>query len=155
MLGGALPAYGVLLVQLPHGRLVMMLMFCMVSANDTFAYAGGRLFGRIPLAIHISPKKTVEGLIFGVLGGGLVGWWAALPEAFEVLALKPWALVGAGLLVALLAQAGDLLISALKRCLQAKDSGVFLPGHGGLLDRLDAYLLVLPVLYFTWSWHLI
>ncbi len=155
MLGGALPAYSVLLMQLPQGRMVLLFVVFLVSANDTCAYAGGKLLGRTPLALHISPKKTVEGLAFGLLSGGIGGGVFALwlIHIQQPLAPPLWSLVVAGVMVSMLAQAGDLLISALKRYLKAKDSGFFLPGHGGLLDRLDAYLLALPVLYFVWYWY--
>jgi phosphatidate cytidylyltransferase len=110
-------------------------------AADSSAYFTGRALGRHLLAPRVSPKKTVEGLIGGLLGAGAVGAAAAL------LALRqPWwlgALLGvAGGLAAVL---GDLLESLVKRQLDVKDSSRLIPGHGGVLDRIDGLLFVIPV----------
>lgn len=112
-----------------------------VIASDSCAYVAGRLLGGPKLAPAISPGKTISGSVGGLLGamvaGGLIGYWAEHEWTY-------WAFIAGGVL-AIAAQAGDLLESAFKRRLGVKDSGHLIPGHGGLLDRLDALLLAGPV----------
>ncbi len=113
-----------------------------IWASDTFAYFAGRAFGKHPLFPRISPKKTVEGSVGGVVGA-----------VFIVIVLKllfaPF-LTGAdaaviGLVCGALGQLGDLVESLLKRSVGVKDSGHYLPGHGGMLDRIDAMLVAIPI----------
>jgi phosphatidate cytidylyltransferase len=121
---------------------VLLAIFITVG-TDTFAYFGGRLWGKRPLAPRISPKKTVEGLYCGLIGGAILT---------AILMAMSGGLYGAGLLIPLfgppLAVIGDLLESALKRHYQVKDSHLprlnIIPGHGGVLDRADSLLLVAP-----------
>jgi phosphatidate cytidylyltransferase len=130
----------------PHGLVWMLVVLALTWGSDTFAYIGGRLWGRTPLAPTLSPKKTREGAIAGYFGG--------LAPALIILAanglLSPLAalLCAVGPLVAI---AGDLCESALKRHYGAKDSHVpgldVLPGHGGVLDRVDALLFVTAWVY--------
>ncbi len=113
--------------------------FFLIWASDSFAYLGGRWLGKTPLAPLISPKKTWEGAAFGAAGTALTAlvfgqYWPQWSGAWP-----SWVL---GLLVAVAAPVGDLLESYAKRKAGIKDSGVFLPGHGGWFDRLDSYLLV-------------
>jgi phosphatidate cytidylyltransferase len=120
------------------GLLVALVALTCTWASDTSAYAAGRFWGRTPFFAAISPRKTTEGAIAGVLAPTAVAlaWSSALG----------WPLVFAGVLGAAAgcaAIAGDLLESALKRALGAKDAGALIPGHGGLLDRVDSLLLVL------------
>jgi phosphatidate cytidylyltransferase len=131
----------------PTGRRLTILLFLVVWAGDIFAYAVGRMMGRIPLAKTISPKKTVEGAIAGLAGGVLVAWgfsycfWQTGDQKTVILI---------GGVVALAGQAGDLVESALKRAANLKDSGTILPGHGGLLDRIDSLLFAAPTLWLVW-----
>jgi phosphatidate cytidylyltransferase len=126
------------------GRDVLLFLFLIIWADDAFAYFVGRAVGRTPLFPRISPKKTVEGSVGGLLGSILTGW-----------AFAQWKWPGAGwwrviLLAALIAvagQVGDLVESALKRGSNVKDSGTLLPGHGGLLDRMDSLLFATPALW--------
>lgn len=121
---------------------VLLAIFITVG-TDTFAYFGGRLWGKRPLVPRISPKKTVEGLYCGLLGGAILT---------AILMAMSGGLYGAGLLIPLfgppLAVIGDLLESGLKRHYQVKDSHLprlnLIPGHGGVLDRADSLLLVAP-----------
>lgn len=114
--------------------------------SDTVAYAFGRMFGRHPLYPQVSPKKTIEGSLGGLLGGCLstfgfgVAW--LLPELSWIHA------VVLGVVGSALGQCGDLVESAIKRTYGVKDSGALLPGHGGMLDRIDALLFVAPAVYF-------
>lgn len=137
-----------LIHDLPGGRGWLAMLVIVVTLNDTLAYLIGSLLGSRPLIPQVSPHKTVEGALAGLSGGvigGLIGWVWLLsfsegPGFFE-------ALIVGGVLAAV-AQCGDLLESKLKRLVGADDSGSFLPGHGGLLDRLDAYSLSAPLLYY-------
>lgn len=111
---------------------------------DSAAYFAGRAFGRRKLAPLISPNKSVEGAIGGGLGTLLLGWFYA-----PVVGILAWqgALVAAGIFA--LSVLGDLAESALKRYVGVKDSGTLLPGHGGVLDRFDSSLFVLPFVYYV------
>jgi len=137
-----------LLVQQPGGRGFAAFLIVVLTLNDTLAYLVGTFFGNWPLIPRVSPNKTVEGAIGGVLGGALAGvlarfWMGGEPVPMSLLGLI---LLGAGLAIA--GQAGDLLESKIKRLTNADDSGHFLPGHGGLLDRVDAYLLAAPLSFY-------
>ena len=131
------------------GRNWLLLALLTTFATDTGAYLVGRAIGRHPMAPAISPNKTWEGAI-----GGFVGAVAAalLMGQFFNLGLSPaawnWQLPLIGATVGIAAQAGDLLESRLKRLAQVKDAGSLMPGHGGLLDRLDSLLLTIPVVYY-------
>ncbi len=132
-----------LLGSLGSERAWILVLVLVVWAYDTAAYFTGRRFGRHSFMHHISPSKTLE----GVVGGGLA---AAVLGAVLVAALgRPW-LAGLvfGLVIAAAAQAGDLAESMLKRAAGAKESGQLIPGHGGMLDRVDSFLFAAPVAYF-------
>jgi phosphatidate cytidylyltransferase len=124
-------------------RAWILVLVLVVWAYDTAAYFAGRRFGRHPFMHHISPSKTLEGVAGGVVAAAVVG-------AVLVAALGRPALAGLvlGLALALAAQAGDLAESMLKRAAGAKESGRLIPGHGGLLDRVDSFLFAAPVAYF-------
>jgi phosphatidate cytidylyltransferase len=112
-----------------------------VWGYDTGAYLIGRAMGRTKLVTHISPSKTVEGLF-----GGLVAATLAAGLGAALIGLEPWHPLIIGPLVGLAAQAGDLAESMLKRAAGRKDSGFIIPGHGGMLDRIDSFLFAAPVL---------
>jgi phosphatidate cytidylyltransferase len=133
----------------PFGLEQMLFVVVCVVATDTAAYFGGKRLGRHKLAPSISPNKTWEGLGCGVVGAAFVGAVAAGLEGYPYDAWSG-ALLGAAL--ALVSQAGDLLESAVKRKAGVKDSGNLLPGHGGLLDRMDGYLTALPFFYAWVLW---
>lgn len=114
-----------------------------VIVCDTSAYLAGSAFGRHRFFPQLSARKSVEGALAGLVGAIAVA--AILGQA--LLGLNPWIGAAAGLLVAVVAQAGDLAESALKRQGGAKDSSSLIPGHGGLLDRLDSLVLVAPAAY--------
>ena len=126
----------------PAGRATVFWLFAVVWASDTGAYAAGRALGGPRLAPHISPAKTWAGALGGVaagVGAGiLLGWLMPLAGwVAERPALAP--LAAAGALGSIVGQMGDLAESALKRRVGADDSGSLIPGHGGILDRIDAY----------------
>ena len=137
---GLLPA-AVVALREGAGWQWVVLLFVVTWANDTLAYFPGRFLGKHPLAPRISPKKTWEGFwggAAGSVGGALVVKALFLPH----LSIPAAVLVGAG--AAFLGPLGDLCESMLKRAAGVKDSGKLLPGHGGLLDRIDAVLFVAP-----------
>ncbi len=157
---GALLGYAVYLRHLPevtgawHGAALLFVPLLLTWSNDTFAYFVGRAFGARKLIPSVSPGKTVEGAVGGLLGTVAV----ALPYAhwlagFPTYRLSSLEAVVLGVLIAVAAQVGDLAESLLKRDAGVKDSGVLFPGHGGALDRIDSLLFTLPVayLYFRWA----
>lgn len=125
----------------------VMTFVVLIGCNDTFGYLVGVLFGKHPLVPKISPKKTWEGLagslVFTIIGGAL---------SFHYLMREHW-WIGAlvGLVVVFTATSGDLLESAMKRDLSLKDMGSILPGHGGVLDRLDSALLSGPAVWLAFE----
>ncbi|MGA0831134.1 MAG: phosphatidate cytidylyltransferase, partial [Nitriliruptoraceae bacterium] len=140
--GGGRGAHAVLRRDGAGGAAALLAVVGAVGVADTAAYAVGSRLGRRPLAPRISPNKTVEGVVAGVLAAGLLGA-VALPAAG--LLGDPVRAAMFGVLVAAAGVLGDLAESMLKRDLGVKDLGRALPGHGGVLDRVDALLLALPV----------
>jgi len=140
---GFLGAHLVALRQLSQGLAWLALAVVTVWISDSGAYFVGRSVGRRPLAPHLSPKKTWEGVLGGLITGILGGMAVA---SLGGLALRHGAVIG--LMVGVLCPFGDLIISMLKRQVQVKDSGALFPGHGGLLDRLDTLLFVAPLTYY-------
>ncbi|MGB9858816.1 MAG: phosphatidate cytidylyltransferase [Moorellaceae bacterium] len=129
-----------------RGFSLVVYAFVLTWANDTGAYFAGRLWGRKRIYPLLSPGKTWEGAIGGLLATLVVGLFIGS----KLLPLGRPGLLVLPLLVALFAQLGDLIESGIKRLAQVKDSGRFLPGHGGILDRFDSLLLVAPVVYYFW-----
>ena len=126
----------------PKGTLLLM---ATIVVSDTAQYYTGRAFGRRPLAPTISPKKTVEGAIGGVL---IATAFMAIAMTFLFPATPVVVRVLLGLVVVFLGITGDLFESRLKRLAGMKDSSHLIPGHGGVLDRIDALLFAIPVFYF-------
>ena len=118
----------------PFGLAAVLWLFAVVWGTDTLAFFGGRLIGGPKLAPRLSPSKTWSGFLVGASSGALFGWLVAPPSecAACVLAI--------GLLGGAIAQGGDLFESALKRRFGVKDAGSIIPGHGGLMDRLDGFV---------------
>ena len=131
----AIPAFALLVLSWAYNGLVFWVMG-VTWATDIFAYFAGRSIGGPKLAPRVSPNKTWAGLIGGMIGAGLVGWGVAL--LFDL--GMPFVWIGAPM--AIVAQGGDLYESWVKRRAGVKDSGSILPGHGGVLDRLDGLLPV-------------
>jgi len=128
-----------------NGRLAAFTVVIAVWVDDTVAYVVGRAVGRHKFSPAISPAKTWEGFVAGTIGGIFVVFVALYPEDFLTI---PESIV-LGAIVAVSAALGDLFESAFKRDLHVKDSGRVLAGHGGVLDRVDAFLFALPAAYFT------
>ncbi|HYG05236.1 MAG TPA: phosphatidate cytidylyltransferase [Stenotrophomonas sp.] len=140
------PAWSALVLihaEQPHGHRWLLTALAIVWAADSGAYFAGRHFGRHKLAPRISPNKTVEGLLGGLLAG-LIAAAAFGALAGATLAQMP-ALLGVAAVTVLASVLGDLFESLLKRQAGAKDSGNVIPGHGGVLDRIDGVLAALPV----------
>lgn len=140
-LGGFL----ILLARTSNGFERVMTFVVLVSCNDTFGYIVGVLIGKHPLAPKISPKKSWEGLagslVFTVIGGVLAFTY--------IMDLAWWIGAIVGLMIVFTATCGDLIESAMKRDLALKDMGSLLPGHGGMLDRLDSVLISAPALWLA------
>jgi phosphatidate cytidylyltransferase len=130
----------------PRGLAWTALVVFTIWVGDSAAYLGGRSFGRSPLAPRISPKKTIEGSASGLLGSALT---ALLCAAVFGLNLPVIVALGFGLLIGATGQLGDLVESLIKRQAGVKDSGTLIPGHGGILDRIDALLLAFPIAWFA------
>jgi phosphatidate cytidylyltransferase len=135
------------------GTLLLLLPILLTWVNDIGAYALGRLFGRRKLLPSVSPGKTVAGAIGGVALAVVFTWayvkWAMVPYA--ELGLAPWAIIVVALALSIAAQVGDLAESLLKREAKVKNSSGLIPGHGGVLDRLDSLLFVLPTAYLLFG----
>lgn len=120
----------------------VFLLFVLIWSSDSFAYFTGRLFGKHKMAPKISPKKTWEGFAGGVFFTLILGF--LIEQKFPELRGN-WVVIG--LLVSVFAPLGDLVESQLKRSFGVKDSGTIIPGHGGVLDRLDSFIVTAPVIY--------
>jgi len=134
---------------IPNGLWWLLLAALITWANDTLAYFAGQIFGRRKLWPRLSPKKTWEGTIGGLIGASLIG---ALIAWLTPLPISPVTGIGIGFTGGILATLGDLSVSMLKRHAQIKDTGTLFPGHGGMLDRLDSLLFVLPFVYKVAFW---
>jgi phosphatidate cytidylyltransferase len=143
-LGGYLPDLPIALPDLPQGLSVTLLAFACIWAADIGAYVFGKLFGKTRLT-DISPKKTVEGAVCGVLGSVAVACFGSLALDWAGAPLSGLAL---GLLIGIASLLGDLTESMMKRDAGVKDSGQLIPGHGGILDRTDSYVFIAPLVYY-------
>ena len=122
--------------------LEVFMLFVLIWSSDTFAYLTGKFFGKHKMAPKISPKKTWEGFAGGVVLTLILGFFV---EQYFPELRGNWMIVG--LLVSIFAPLGDLVESQLKRSFAVKDSGNIIPGHGGVLDRLDSFIICAPVVY--------
>ncbi|MYB33954.1 MAG: hypothetical protein F4X92_02290 [Gammaproteobacteria bacterium] len=132
------------------GPLFVISVLLMVWAADSFAYLAGKSFGHRKLVSELSPGKTIEGVFGGVVGTLALAWIAG----FAILELGEGQLlywIGLGLVIAIVSVIGDLYESRLKRIAGVKDSGRILPGHGGILDRIDGMIAALPIVAAGWS----
>ena len=130
-----------------EGRKLLLFTLVLVWAGDTLAYFVGKSIGQWRLAPHLSPKKTWEGAVANLAGSLLAGvvftrWLHIVPSQVLIMAA----------LANIAGQGGDLIESAYKRSAGVKDSGTILPGHGGMLDRIDALVLAAPVVWYYFQW---
>ena len=148
---------GAKLLMLPAGPLLLLSLALIIACCDIMAFFVGRSVGGPKLAPAISPNKTISGAVGGLSAALVASIVLAIShnqyDIFEMVELVEtpvvYIAVIIGLVVGVLAQAGDLMESLLKRKFGVKDSGQIIPGHGGLLDRFDGYLLTLPVVYLA------
>jgi phosphatidate cytidylyltransferase len=145
---GGLGAFAFDIIAAEDYQVLVIALVATVALVDIAAFFVGRSIGRRPLAPVISPKKTIEGFIAGALTGLAVG--AAIGYLVEPIDLPAGLLIGA--VVAVFAPIGDLAVSVMKRSLDIKDMGSILPGHGGLLDRIDAVIAVIPAIWVVMTW---
>jgi phosphatidate cytidylyltransferase len=138
-------AFAILIAQGPHPLAHIFFLVIVIAGNDVGAYFFGRGFGKRKLAAVVSPHKTVEGFIGGLFTGAVVASVLAVFPPWESVGIAK-ALVTAAL-VGVLAPIGDLAESMVKRALGVKDMGSVLPGHGGMLDRIDGFLFAIPAVY--------
>ena len=170
----ALPlGFLVQLRQQAQGAFLILYLLLLVWAGDIFAYFVGRSLGRHLMSPYVSPKKTWEGALASILASLIVGvllWNYALPISTALLKLhlieqrdgyfaltKPplWPILLLSVAINVAAQLGDLVESLIKRGAGVKDSGTLLPGHGGMLDRIDALLFAAPVLWYYAVWRVL
>ncbi|WGH76751.1 phosphatidate cytidylyltransferase [Tenacibaculum tangerinum] len=125
-----------------HPNIIIYIML-IIWTNDSFAFLVGKSFGKRKLFEKVSPKKTVEGfiggLLFSVIAGLIIGYYSG------ILSILDWGIIA--IIVAIFGSLGDLVESKLKRQAKVKDSGTIMPGHGGLLDRLDSLFFLAPFVY--------
>ena len=151
---GWLLSHLVVLRGLDDGRNWVFLALFTTFASDTAAFFVGRALGKHHLAPRISPGKTWEGAIAGVFGAIIVSLFFILPTPLK-LPLSWWQAILLGLVVSVFGQLGDLVESLLKRNMGVKDSGKFLPGHGGFLDRIDSVVFAGIVVYYYVIWAML
>lgn len=137
-------SYVYIIRSLPGGWMWLVFLFACTWASDTMAFFGGKLFGSNPLAPSISPGKTREGALTGILASIITAYLLTL--YYPVIPIGHALLLG--FFVAVAGQLGDLVESSLKRESGVKDSGSIIPGHGGVLDRFDSMLLTAPLVYY-------
>ena len=129
---------------LPDGKFIVWLIFLCSWGCDTCAYCVGMLIGKHKMAPVLSPKKSIEGAVGGVVGAALLGVIYAGGNTWEQM-LEYAVICGVG---ALISMVGDLAASAIKRNHEIKDYGKLIPGHGGILDRFDSVIFTAPIIYY-------
>jgi phosphatidate cytidylyltransferase len=141
---GLLPSFMIQILNLPHGMIWFIALLAIVFAGDIGAYLVGMNFGKHKIMPLVSPKKTVEGSIGGILFSIIT----AVALSFYLEHINPMALVLLAIPTSVVAQFGDFFESVIKRVAEVKDSGKIMPGHGGVLDRVDGVLFAAPVILF-------
>ena len=141
-------AHAAMLRGLDHGGALVVMVLLGTFFGDTFAYFGGRLLGRRKLAPVISPNKTWEGLLCGIVVGTLVVWYWSRTYDGDWISGTDGLLLGLAVVIA--APIGDLFESLIKRDMGTKDTGTLFGAHGGALDRVDAALFALVAGYYVW-----
>jgi phosphatidate cytidylyltransferase len=147
---GWLGSYLLAVRMLEEGAYLTIFLYGCVAVSDSAAYFVGRQWGTHKMSPRVSPKKSWEGYFGGVIGGTIFGALAGgLPDS-DFLTYAHGALIG--LLIGMLGTVGDLAISAIKRQVGAKDSSRLIPGHGGILDRIDSVLVAVAIGYYYLTW---
>ncbi len=135
---------------LPNGTYTVWLIFLSSWGCDTCAYCVGKLFGKHKMSPILSPKKSIEGAVGGVLGTMVLThiYVYIFAKQMDITYAQVWVLTLISAAGALISMVGDLTASAIKRCYEVKDYGKLIPGHGGVLDRFDSVIFTAPVIYF-------
>ncbi len=149
---GLFPSFLILFMAEPHGAAWLLFLTTVTAASDTGAFLIGKSVGKNKLCPSVSPGKTVEGFIGGMFCGAFFSLLVAVAVFDNVNFIS---LTLCALLLSALGVIGDLVESLLKRSMNVKDSGSLLPGHGGILDRIDSLLITAPVLYYLNTFHLL
>lgn len=147
---GLLPSFFTWMRMMDHGFEYIIITIFSIAANDSFSMLGGKIFGKHQLIKEISPGKTIEGSICGLVLGTLCFYW--LTKIFQINFYNENLLFVIALIFAILGQIGDLLVSALKRAAGVKDSGSILLSHGGILDRIDSHIFAVWFAFFVFFW---
>lgn len=142
---GFLPAHLILIMTFEKGAVLLLFLTVVTAASDTGAYFVGKSLGRHKLCPAVSPKKTIEGFGGGLVAGVACGTAVAV---FLLPGLSLYRLALAALVLTCLGVLGDLTESVIKRAMNVKDSGAVLPGHGGILDRIDSLLMTAPIFFY-------
>ena len=146
---GVMLSYVYLIRDMQHGLILVLLIFVSSWGNDTCAYLVGRAIGKHKMSPILSPKKSIEGLIGGIVGAGILGVvFGLIYNHFMQVAHSVWIFALIGAVCALPAVIGDLAASAIKRNNDIKDYGKLIPGHGGILDRFDSIIFTAPIMYY-------
>lgn len=140
-------SFAIMIAQGPQPVAYILFVVLLIAFNDMGAYFVGRSFGRRKLAAHVSPNKTVEGFFGGLIASMVVASILTTFPAWETIGIARGLIVAA--VVGVFAPIGDLIESSIKRSIGVKDMGSVLPGHGGMLDRIDSFLLAVPAIYFV------
>lgn len=147
---GLMFSYMILLRDVSNGSFWIWLIAISAWGSDTFAYFTGKAIGKHKLAPVLSPKKTIEGSVGGVIGAGVLAFvYTIIYTRYGAFAIKEqilWVVI-VSIIAAVISQFGDLAASAVKRFYNQKDYGYILPGHGGILDRFDSFIFVAPIIY--------
>ncbi|WP_185868864.1 phosphatidate cytidylyltransferase [Blattabacterium cuenoti] len=122
-----------------HGKEIILGIFILIWTNDTLSYLIGKKWGKKKIAVSISPKKSVEGFIGGLLFCLIIGFFF-----YKIWGEKYWFILS--FMIPIFSTIGDLIESLIKRSYNVKDSGILFPGHGGFLDRLDSFIFVIPII---------
>lgn len=146
---GVFGSFGALMLQQPDGGGMMIAAILVAVAHDVGAFFGGRQFGRTPMST-ISPNKTVEGLVAGIVASILTAAIVVFTLGISDFSENFLHVLLLGIVVGLVTPLGDLAESMVKRDLRIKDMGAMLPGHGGVLDRFDGILFALPATWYLW-----
>ena len=140
-----------LIRRLDHGKILIGYVFIISWSTDTFAYLIGKKFGKHKFS-KISPKKSIEGSVAGVIGAAVVTLaYTWIANTFWGVEYSYLIIVIISIILSIISQIGDFVASAIKRFVDVKDYGNLLPGHGGLLDRLDSLLFLAPFIYLIFT----
>ncbi|MDD9196214.1 phosphatidate cytidylyltransferase [Aliivibrio sp. S3MY1] len=131
-----------------YGAKLVLLVCLLVWAADSGAYFAGKTFGKRKMSPAVSPNKTIEGLIGGIITAIIIGWFAA--RAFDIRFESTATMMGIFIATIIISVLGDLVESMFKRASDIKDSGTIIPGHGGILDRIDSLTAAFPVFAFLY-----